>query len=301
MIQNINPYKLDNSYKNLSPSNDSFMIMTRDMEILFKCNEDTLSFPRYSEICELSESIKLDIRYLFSINGPENTTETYFLVFETKYTAEDDVLRRDPYSKLIRKLKKNGYGFHNRINLRRVKPKHQAYAGSIAYQLGSWYSDNRICGRCGYPLKHDKVERMMKCDKCGNMIFPKICPGVIAAVIDGDRILLTKYNIDSNFALVAGFTESGETIEETVHREVMEETGLKVKNLRYYKSQPWTFTDTLLFGFFCEPDDGLEITRDTNELAYANWVSRSKLDFFNDEGTSLTCEMIRLFKEGNVK
>lgn len=84
------------------------------------------------------------------------------------------------------------------------------------------------------------------------MVFPKISPAVIVAVTDNDRVLLTKYagRTYKNYALVAGFNEAGETIEQTVRREVMEEVGLKVKNLKYYKSQPWGLSGSLLSGFF---------------------------------------------------
>lgn len=84
---------------------------------------------------------------------------------------------------------------------------------------------------------------MMRCEYCGQMEFPKICPAVIIGVTDGNRLLMSKYagRDYKKYALIAGFAEIGETIEETVQREVMEEVGLKVKNLRYYKSQPWSF------------------------------------------------------------
>lgn len=96
----------------------------------------------------------------------------------------------------------------------------------------------------------------MVCPQCKNTVYPKICPAVIAAVHDGDRLLLTRYRGRpfKKYALIAGFNEIGESIEDTVHREVMEEAGLRVKNLRFYKSQPWVFTDTLLMGFVCELD-----------------------------------------------
>lgn len=135
---------------------------------------------------------------------------------------------------------------------------------------------------------------------CGNTVYPKICPGVIVAVTDGDRLLLTKYANrpgSVNYALVAGFTEIGETLEETVQREVMEEVGLKVKNIRYYKSQPWSFSSTLLCGFFCDVDGDISITLDTNELALAEWFARENIPV-EDDGISLTGEMIRVFKHG---
>mgnify|MGYP005880150537 CR=1 FL=1 len=94
-----------------------------------------------------------------------------------------------------------------------------------------------------------------------------------------------------------GFAEIGETIEETVHREVMEEVGLKVKNLRYYKSQPWSFSGTLLFGFFCDVDGDDTLTVDHEELSMAQWVERDKIP---DQGNniSLTKEMMMLFRDG---
>ena len=81
---------------------------------------------------------------------------------------------------------------------------------------------------------------MMRCSACGNTVYPKIAPAVIVGVINGDKILLTKYNgrAYKKYALIAGFTEIGETAEETVAREVMEEAGIKVKDITYYKSQP---------------------------------------------------------------
>ena len=95
----------------------------------------------------------------------------------------------------------------------------------------------------------------------------------------GDRLLLTRYRGRpfKKYALIAGFNEIGETIEQTVHREVLEEAGVRVKNLRFYKSQPWVFTDTLLMGFVCELDGSDRITVQESELAEASWHLRSEL------------------------
>ena len=100
-----------------------------------------------------------------------------------------------------------------------------------------------------------------------------------------------------NVALLAGFAEVGESIEDTVHREVMEEVGIKVKNLTFYKSQPWCFTDTLLLGFFCDLDGDDTLKVDHRELATAEWIDRQ--DIPDDvEKASLTMEMMTLFKQG---
>ena len=101
------------------------------------------------------------------------------------------------------------------------------------------------------------------------------------------------------YALLAGFTEIGETVEETVAREVMEEVGLKVRNIRYYKSQPWAFSDTLLMGFYCDLDGSDKITLDRDELSLAEWFEREEIPV-EPSRDSLTNEMIMKFKQGEV-
>lgn len=124
-----------------------------------------------------------------------------------------------------------GYDFTGVNVFRNAKPKELAFAAITAYHLYGWYRDNRYCGRCGRLMFHGENERMMHCMDCKNTVYPKICPAVIVAVTDGDRILLTKYagRTYRNYALIAGFTEIGETVEETVMREVYEEVGVHVK------------------------------------------------------------------------
>ena len=105
--------------------------------------------------------------------------------------------------------------------------------------------------------------------------------------------------IYKKYALIAGFVEIGETVEETVEREVMEEVGLKVKNLRYYKSQPWGYDSNVLMGYFAELDGDESITMDTEELSKAQWFAREEMPAHND-GISLTREMMGVF-ENKVK
>jgi len=122
---------------------------------------------------------------------------------------------------------------------------------------------------------------------------------VIVAVTHSDKLLLSKYagRAFTRYALLAGYTEIGETVEQTVAREVMEEVGLKVKNLRYYKSQPWGVDGNVLMGFFCDLDGDGTIHIDENELSMAAWYDRHNLPA-HDDGISLTREMIRIFEEG---
>ena len=122
---------------------------------------------------------------------------------------------------------------------------------------------------------------------------------MIVGVLNGNKMLVTKYanRPFTEYALVAGFTEIGETLEQTVEREVMEETGLKVKNIRYYKSQPWGVADDILSGFFCDVDGDDTITMDTGELKLAEWVTPETITLQSND-MSLTNEMMALFKGG---
>lgn len=181
------------------------------------------------------------------------------------------------------------------------RPSPELFAVAAGESLFRWYSAQRFCGHCGARMEKSKLERAMVCPSCGNTVYPKICPAVIAAVHDGDRLLLTRYRGRpfKKYALIAGFNEIGESIEQTVHREVMEEAGVRVKNLRYYKSQPWVFTDTLLMGFVCELDGSDKITIQEDELAEAAWHHRSELPADHSH-ISLTGEMIEQFRLGNL-
>lgn len=149
-------------------------------------------------------------------------------------------------------------------------------------------------------LRHSTEERAMECPICKNIIYPKIFPAIIAGVVHEDKILLTRYaqqGRNYHYALVAGFCEVGETIEETVHREVLEETGVRVKDLKYYKSQPWASSQSLLSGFFAKLDGDEHIHIDKHELSMAKWVKREDLKELNPEkDISLTAEMIEYFR-----
>src|SRR3712207_1903524 len=142
-------------------------------------------------------------------------------------------------------------------------------------------------------------ERVMICPNCGNHVYPKIVPAVIVGIRNGDKLLMTKYRGRGigYYALVAGFMEIGETFEDTVRREVMEETGLKVKNIRYYKSQPWGIVDDILAGFWCEVDGDDTIRMDQEELKEAAWFARDEIEGQPDN-LSLTNEMMMRFKGG---
>ena len=278
MIQDIQPKHLDNQYRPVPPDKESWALYYEDHAVLVKKTENGIVFPKFRELERLNEEIYTEYIYLFSVDE-----ERYYLVQE---------LNREPLS---------DFTMENTEIFRTAQPQYHAFAGITGYQLYNWYRGHKYCGRCGKLMVRNEKERMLKCSSCNNMEFPKICPAVIVGVTDGNRILMSKYagRAYKKYALLAGFTEIGETVEETVAREVMEEVGLKVKNIRYYKSQPWAFSDTLLMGFYCDLDGDDQITIDKSELALAQWFEREDIpDVMSEE--SLTNEMILKFKNREV-
>jgi len=147
-----------------------------------------------------------------------------------------------------------------------------------ARQLLHWRLTHRFCGGCGRPQTRHPSERAMVCAACGTCVYPRINPAVIVLVTRGDRMLLA-HKADGRFpfwSLVAGFVEANETLEAAVAREVAEEVGLRVDNIRYVSSQPWAFPNNLMLGFTAEYAGG-EITPDGLEIGEAAWFGRDAL------------------------
>lgn len=303
MIQDIYPSRLNNQYTAYSPVDEDIVFFFQGSSLLAKYeDEETLVYPQYKEFVKgitLQENKDSVDNYTF-IHLLSVDDTRYFLaekkgeLLKGQYIGEmADASIHKEYAAVV-----EGFDFVGVNSFRKAKPKATAFAAITAYHIYGWYRDNHFCGRCGGHTVHDSKERMVRCTSCGNMIFPKICPAVIVAVTDNDRILLTKYagRMYRNYALIAGFNEAGETLEQTVEREVMEEVGLKVKNIRYYKSQPWGLSGSLLSGFFCELDGDDKITLQEDELSLGTWVKADELDL-EDDGISLTREMIIKFRD----
>ncbi|MDD3746807.1 MAG: NAD(+) diphosphatase [Anaerostipes sp.] len=276
MIQDIFPLKFDNQFYDRKPQKESFVFGFKERNIYLKQegeNAELLTYGKLEDVCTREDKPMPEMVYLFSIDD-----KLYFL-------ADLD------------RIKIPGYQYVPLFTTRSMNPKETVMAISTAWHLQVWYRDNQYCGKCGKKLSHHKNQRMMYCKDCNNMIFPKIAPAVIVGITKGDKILLTKYadREYKRYALIAGFTEIGETPEETVSREAMEEVGVTVKNISYYKSQPWGYDSNLLMGYFCELDGSSHIDMDEEELATAEWVNYQDVPE-NLEGLSLTAEMMTVFK-----
>lgn len=273
MIQDIAPHRLYNAWQpDKHARSEDFVICVQDGRLLVEETADGLRFPRRHSL-----PASLEERFLFSLDDAD-----FYLTFAPVDAGEG---RRFCTLRELRRRMSEAHAF--------------MYVAYTAYHLAAWYADNRFCGRCGARTEHDEAERALRCTGCGRVIYPQLVPAVIVGVIDGDRILLTKYaNREMSFyALIAGFTEIGETLEECVAREVMEEVGLRVKNLRYYKSQPWGSARDILMGFFCDVDGATDIRLQEDELKEGIWVRREDIEGQSDD-FSLTHEMMMVFKEG---
>jgi NAD+ diphosphatase len=148
-----------------------------------------------------------------------------------------------------------------------------------ALLVRDWYISHRFCGRCGTKTKIDEKDMMLICPSCGQNHYPRIAPAVIVAIRNEGKLLMARhsYHETIRYALIAGFVEPGESIEEAVHREVSEEVGIKIKNLKYMKSQSWPFPNSLMIGCTCKYKSG-EIKVDGSEIVDAKWFSKEEID-----------------------
>lgn len=275
MIQEIAPHRYDNRYEPLPPSPEDTVFLFSPPKMLAREGEGReIRFPRLKDFARLPG----ELIYLFSIDG-----EKFFL-------AQPDGEWEAP-----------GFSLLHTGAIRGCTPPELSFAAATAMQLSRWYRDNRFCGRCGGEMARDTKERMLYCPRCKNTVYPKISPCIITGITDGDRILLTKYARSgyNHYALVAGFCEIGESFEETLRREVAEEVGLEVENIRYWASQPWSFSDSLLAGFFCDVRGSRTPRLVDGELKEASWFSRAEIPV-SDDGVSLTRAMIEAFRQGKA-
>lgn len=144
-----------------------------------------------------------------------------------------------------------------------------------AVLVRDWYISHEFCGRCGTPTQIDEKDMMLKCPSCGQVHYPRIAPAIIVAISKENELLMAQhsYHDTIRYALIAGFVEPGESIEEAVHREVLEEVGIKIKNLKYMKSQSWPFPNSLMLGFTAEYESG-DIKVDGDEIVKAKWFKK---------------------------
>ena len=273
MLHNIGDEQYRCEYTPRAARPEDYLMAFRKNEILLNHVEQG----KLPQIADLPDVCMKGLQYLFSISG-----RGFFLCPDAP--DETDALT-----------------YRNTRVLRTVRPLWMAFAGVTAYHLSVWYGHTRYCGACGRRMEHKMDERAMFCPDCGNIRYPDMSVAIIVGVRNGENLLLTRYAGCglSDYALIAGFCEIGETLEDTVRREVMEETGIRVKNIQYYDNQPWGYSQSLLVGFFADLDGSDTIHVDHKELSEALWVSRAEVQDRSDD-ISMTAKMMDAFRRGEI-
>jgi len=251
--------------------NDIYFLFCND-ELLVKSHGENAIIPtiKYLEIFNL-----INIQYLGSLKG-----QNCFCGELNK----DTIISNDMYFSKIRSL----------IG---ILDEDMFWLAGRAIQIVNWNNHYSYCGRCGSLTESIEGERAKQCLKCGLINYPRISPAIIVAVVKEGKLLLAHNNQAPNgrYSVVAGFVEPGETLEECVAREVYEEIGIKLKNIKYFGSQPWPFPNSLMVGFTAEHAEG-EIKVDGVEIGYADWyksdslpsvpasisIARKLIDWFSD-------------------
>jgi NAD+ diphosphatase len=171
-----------------------------------------------------------------------------------------------------------GWGFVNLRTLYGAIDEDVIAVAGRAAQLVEWERTHQFCGVCGTATRRRATERARECPACGYIAYPKVTPAIMVLVRDGTRMLLARgpQFRGGMVSALAGFVEPGETLEQCVMREVGEEVGLKVKNIRYFASQPWPFPHQMMIAFFADYADG-EISVDPVEIVEANWYEFNNL------------------------
>ena len=280
MIHEIASHVLNNEFKICDPKPTDFLVCYDGSKTLLKKSGDGYAIPRVGELLDLQGKKLEDFEghYLFSIDDT-----AFFLDDSPK--GEDDAVPA-------------GCEYMGSRTFRGMNPV-ERMGGATATHIAHWESLNKFCGRCGNVTIRGDHERSIICPKCGNVVYPRISPVVIVAVRNGDKLLMA-HNIDNpnpRLFLISGFVEVGESLEQAVHREVMEEAGLRVKNIHYFGSQPWPFSDSLIAGFTAELDGNDTICMQKEELSEAMWVSREDIPEYETD-VSISCCLIENFRRG---
>ena len=240
-----------------------YVFLFRNQTLLVKLAGESIRIPTFQDIKEIGIELKRK-HYL----GELDQTSCYAVEIET------DIQLPDTFA---------FWGL--RQILGQVDDSFFQVAGR-GYQIIHWDRTSRFCGSCG-SLNQDKLdERAKQCPSCSFITYPRISPAVIVAVIKDNQILLARNKKFANhiFSVISGFVEPGETLEECVRREIKEEVGIEVKNIRYFGSQPWPFPDSLMIGFTAEYARG-ELITDNEEIVEAKWFTVDKLPHLSPKST----------------
>lgn len=243
--------------------NEDLWFLFKDKMILIKSNEKNIEIPKFKDVKELID--KLEVKYHIG-------KLTNIQCFCGEINSAVEISRKFKFITL-----REATGIINK--------EYASVAGKAA-QIIHFHKVSKYCGICGGKNDFVKKEFAMKCSDCGYVLYPKISPAIIVGITKGDKILLAN---NKNFpkglhSVIAGFVEMNETLEECVKREILEEVNIKVKNIKYFDSQPWPYPNSLMIGFIAEYESG-EIKVDGNEILHAEWYDKDNLPMLPEKMT----------------
>lgn len=246
----------------------------RQNELLVKEKEDRIFIPKFKDL----ESININPIRVQNL-GTRSCGKCYSVEISQEY------------------LEPLGMKFISLRNLYGQVPDEIYIEAGRAIQIMNWDRTHQYCGVCGSSTNTISNEYGKICPQCGFISYPRISPAIIVAIVKEGKLLLAKNakSKHSFYSVLAGFLEPGETLEQCVEREVMEEVGIEVKNIKYFGNQPWPFPNSLMIGFTAEYDKG-EIEVDGVEIAEANWFEANNLPDIPGN-ISIARKLIDWFKE----
>lgn len=169
-----------------------------------------------------------------------------------------------------------------------------------AYEILNWDRTHQYCGQCGSVMNKSSIDFFKICPVCDIQQYPRISPAIIAAVRKGDKILLVRHPRSKIFSVLAGYVEAGETLEDALSREVMEEVNIRIQNIRYFASEPWVFSHALMVAYTAEYQSG-EIKADGKEIEEAAWFSVEEIPQSIPHKASISRKLIDWFINRNIK
>jgi len=277
MINEILPHRFDNRFLILNDiGEDDYVFHYKGNCLLLKTTSNGYEIPRKRDIPGIPESIKKI--FLFSFNNVP-----CFLALNPEEITANQLIYKE-------------------IEIfRTLKQKEILWISQVGFQLMNWHAQHQYCGKCGAETKEKTDDRAIVCPICNTTVFPSISPAIIVAITCKDKILLA-HGVgfpDDWYSLIAGYADIGESLEETVVREVREEVCLEISNIRYYKSQPWPFSGSMMIGYFAEADSNQKIETDKKEITHAAWFTRGNLPN-HPTNMSIAGEMIDRFEKDEI-
>jgi NAD+ diphosphatase len=277
MIHEIFPHRFNINYlANKKIGEKDYVLHYNGNSILLKTSNDELEIPQIKDFSIISDNT--EYTFLLTLNDV-----SCFLIWDK-----------------LKAIKPN-FIYKEIDFFRTIRQQEIAWISIVGFHLMNWYSQNRFCGKCGTRTQQEPDERALICPDCHTIVYPKISPAIIVTIICNNKILLARgTNFKGDwYSLIAGYVDVGESLEEALIREVKEEVGLDINNIRYFKSQPWPLSGSMMIGFVAEADENQPISIDEKEIAEAAWFTRGNLPK-HSSNLSIAGEMIEKFEKGEL-